>query len=97
MPRFDFDESDQSAALHDEIDVSAPRAETALEDAPPCPLEPARCDTLAEDPKARSLLGHGTRIGSLAPAHVIFPTRGELLYCRARTPGRIGRRNVAPR
>lgn len=56
VPRFDFHESDQSTALDNEIDIAAPRAEAALKDAPPCPLEPARRDTLAQYTEARSLL-----------------------------------------
>lgn len=66
VPCFDFDEGDQPTALDNEIDVAPPRPETTLEDAPPCPLEPARGDTLSQDTKARSLLRHARRIGSPA-------------------------------
>lgn len=44
---FDLDEGNQPAAFDNKIDVTPPRPKTALEDAPPGPLEPARCNTLS--------------------------------------------------
>ena len=57
--RFDFNECDERIALHDDVDVAAAVAKTAIHDAPPFASEPSRGDLLAKNTHALIVCGHG--------------------------------------
>jgi hypothetical protein len=62
VPRFDFYEGDESAALHDEVDVAVARAITTLQHAPSRPLQPLGGDAFAQYAETRPFLCHAPRI-----------------------------------
>ena len=73
----DLDERDVVAALHYEIDIAMPAAESMRDDAPAMLLHPLGGDALAEESEGLSLFGHGLMVAIGGKGAVTKSSRGE--------------------